>query len=121
MFRIFRRYRKKEGIFSILQFFNFSVLMLMACTETVSDATQENVLPQIYPDYTGVTVPVNIAPLCFNMADETVLQIDAVVTDSHGGSLHAQGEESVDIDLDEWHTLLVQNSGESLSVVVSAK
>ena len=94
---------------------------LTACTETVSNATQENVLPQIYPDYTGVTIPVNIAPLCFNMADETVLQIDAVVTDSHGGSLHAQGEESADFDIDEWHTLLVQNSGESLSVVVSAK
>ena len=59
---------------------------LTACTETVSDATQENILPQIYPDYTGVTIPVNIAPLCFNMADETALRIDAVVTDSHGGS-----------------------------------
>ena len=94
---------------------------LTACTETVSDATQENILPQIYPDYTGVTIPVNIAPLCFNMADETVLRIDAVVTDSHGGSLHAQGEESVDFDLDEWHGLLAQNRGDSLSVVVSAK
>ena len=94
---------------------------LTACTETVSDATQENILPQIYPDYTGVTIPVNIAPLCFNMADETALRIDAIITDSHGGSLHAQGEESVDFDLDEWHGLLAQNRGDSLSVVVSAK
>ena len=95
--------------------------LLMACTETVSDAKQEAAQPRIYPDYTGVTVPVNIAPLCFNMADETALRIDAVVTGSHGGSLHAQGEESADLDIDEWHTLLAQNSGESLSVVVSAK
>ena len=93
----------------------------MACNENVSDARQENVLPQIYPDYTGVTIPVNIAPLCFNMTDETVLRIDAVVTGSHGGSLHAQGGESVDFDLDEWHGLLAQNRGDSLSVVVSAK
>ena len=96
-------------------------LLLMACTETVGDAKQEAAQPRIYPDYTGVTVPVNIAPLCFNMADETALRIDAVVTDSHGGSLHAQGEESVDFDLDEWHGLLAQNRGDSLSVVVSAK
>lgn len=94
---------------------------LTACTETVSDATQENILPQIYPDYTGVTIPMNIAPLCFNMADETALRIDAIITGSHGGSLHAQGEKSVDFDLDEWHTLLSQNRGDSLSVVVSAK
>ena len=96
-------------------------LLLMACTETVGDAKQEAAQPRIYPDYTGVTIPVNIAPLCFNMADETALRIDAVVTDSHGGSLHAQGEESVDFDLDEWHGLLAQNRGDSLSVVVSAK
>jgi hypothetical protein len=96
-------------------------LLLTACTETVSDAKQEAEQPRIYPDYVGVTVPVNIAPLCFNMADETALCIDAVVTDSHGGSLHAQGEESADFDIDEWHTLLSQNRGDSLSVVVSAK
>ena len=45
------------------------VMALTACTETVSNARQEAGQPQIYPDYVGVTVPVNIAPLCFNMAD----------------------------------------------------
>ena len=45
----------------------------MGCTETVSDAKQETVQPDIYPDYIGVTIPVNIAPLNFNMADETMV------------------------------------------------
>ena len=35
--------------------------LLMACTETVSDARQEAAQPWIYPDYVGVTVPVNIS------------------------------------------------------------
>ena len=49
-----------------------SAICLAACThETVSDAKQEKTLPAIYPDYLGVTIPVNIAPLNFNMADET--------------------------------------------------
>ena len=47
--------------------------MFTACTETVSDAKQEAGQPQIYPDYLGVTIPVNIAPLCFNMADENAI------------------------------------------------
>ena len=98
-----------------------ALLLFTACTETVSNARQEAGQPQIYPDYVGVTVPVNIAPLCFNMADETALRIDAVVTDKHGNSLHVQGEESADFDIDEWHQLLAQNRGDSLSVVVSAK
>ena len=99
----------------------FTLLLLSACTETISDAKQESALPQIYPDYLGVTIPVNIAPLNFNMADEKAVCIDAVITDGKGNSLHNQGEESVDFDMDDWHQLLAQNPGDSLSVTVSAK
>ena len=42
--------------------FTFLLLFFSACTETVSDAKQEAAQPRIYPDYVGVTVPVNIAP-----------------------------------------------------------
>jgi len=105
-----------------LSFLLLSLLLLSsACTETVSDAKQETVQPRIYPDYVGVTIPVNIAPLCFGMADETAQLVDAVITDCHGHNLHSQGEESVDFDLEDWHTLLGQNRGDSLSVTVSAK
>ena len=107
----------KKIILSLL-----SVLLLAACTsETVSDAKQEKNLPNIYPDYLGVTIPVNIAPLNFGMADETALLVDAVVTDRNGNTLHSQGEESVDFDIDDWHELLDKNRGDSLSVTVSAK
>ena len=99
-----------------------SILMLSACTtEKVSDARHEKNQPHIYPDYIGVTIPVNIAPLNFSMANESALLIDAVITDRHGNSLHSQGEESVDFDIDDWHTLLGQNRGDSLSITVSAK
>ena len=98
------------------------VMGLMGCSsEMVSNAKQETALPQIYPDYLGVTIPVNIAPLCFCMADETALLVDAVIADHHGNNLHCQGEESVDFDLDEWRALLDKNRGDSLSVTVSAK
>ena len=93
----------------------------VACDEKVSDAKQEAELPQIYPDYVGVTIPVNIAPLNFCMADEEALRIDAVITDRHGNNLHSQGKESVDFDIDDWHKLLGQNRGDSLGVTVSAK
>ena len=95
---------------------------VVGCTsETVGDARQEKGLPKIYPDYVDVTIPVNIAPLCFAMADEEALLVDAVITDSHGNNLHSQGEEAVDFDIDDWHALLAQNRGDSLSITVSAK
>lgn len=95
--------------------------LVAACTETVSDAKQETAQPNIYPDYIGVTIPVNIAPLDFCMADEKASCIDAVITDSHGNNLHSQGKESVDFDIDDWKEMLGQNRGGSLSITVSAK
>ncbi|MBO5548635.1 MAG: PD40 domain-containing protein [Prevotella sp.] len=95
--------------------------LLVSCTETISDSQQEDKLPLIYPDYIGVTIPVNIAPLNFSLTDEAVARIDAVVTDCHGHSLHSQGQEAVDFDIDDWHTLLGRNRGDSLTVTVSAK
>ena len=96
-----------------------TLLLLVSCDETISDARQESAQPQIYPDYVGVTIPVNIAPLNFCMADEQASLIDAVITDRHGHSLHSQGEESVDFDIDNWQTLLAENRGDSISVTVS--
>ena len=98
-----------------------SLSLLASCDEKISDAKQEAAQPPIYPDYLGVTIPVNIAPLNFCMTDEKALLIDAVITDRHGNSLHSQDEESTDFDIDDWHALLAQNRGDSLNVTVSAK
>ena len=98
------------------------LVLASSCTmEPVRNARQEKVQPKIYPDYVGVTVPVNIAPLNFCMADEKAFLVDAVITDSHGNSLHSQGEESLDFDITDWHKLLDNNRGDKLSVTVSAK
>jgi len=98
-----------------------SAVCLLSCQERVSDAVQVVSLPAIYPDYVGVTIPVNIAPLDFCMSDESVLKVDAVVSDNRGHLLHGQGKESTSFDRKEWHSLLAQNAGDSLCVVVSAK
>lgn len=96
--------------------------LISSCTnEPVRDAKQESAQPKIYPDYVDVTIPVNIAPLNFCMADESALLIDAVITDKQGNNLHSQGEESLDFDIDDWHGLLDKNRGGRLTVTVSAK
>lgn len=98
-----------------------AALLCASCTmQAVRNARPEAALPQIYPDYVGVTIPVNIAPLNFCMADEDALLIDAVITDNYGNELHGQGEESLDFDIDDWHMLLDANRGEELTVTVSA-
>lgn len=103
--------------------FILTCMLLTACSgsEAVHDARQEAAFPDIYPDYVGVTIPAGIAPLNFCMSDEVVLLVDAVVSDSKGHSVHGQGSETTDFDLEEWHALLAQNVGDSLQVSVSAK
>jgi hypothetical protein len=77
-------------------------------------------LPDIYPDYTEVTIPTDIAPLNFSMADDEVTTIDVTVKGAKGGELHTNGA-FADFDIDGWHELLEQNKGGQLTVSVYAE
>ena len=78
------------------------LLLVTGCHSHPTDIRQENQLPAIFPDYTGVTIPVGIAPLDFAMADDAFETIDVTVKGSKAGSLHANGSYA-DFDVDEWH------------------
>ncbi len=44
-------------------------LLMAACSHEIRIERRHDTLPPIWPDYTEVTLPPNIAPLCFGMAD----------------------------------------------------
>ena len=96
------------------------VIILLGCQSTPKDVTSVNELPDIYPDYVDVTIPVGIAPLNFSMTDDDVETIDVEVKGSKGGSLHANGDYA-DFDIDEWHQLLQTNKGGKLTLTVCAE
>ena len=74
-------------------------------------------LPQIFPDYIGVTVPAGIAPLNFDLSEEYT-KVFAVVTDSNGNSLKAKGGYAC-FNVKKWHKLTEANIGEVLTVRVA--
>ena len=94
--------------------------VLVACSPTPTNVTKVKQTPEIYPDYVGVTIPVDIAPLNFAMADDAFATIDVEVKGTKGGSIHANGDYA-DFDVDEWHQLLKQNKGGALTFAVCAK
>lgn len=96
------------------------LLVLLGCTAHPQNPAKVDQLPDIYPDYVGVTIPAGIAPLNFNLADESIDRMDVVVKGSKGGELHANGEWA-DFGIDEWHELTRQNRGGELSVTVCAE
>jgi Tol biopolymer transport system component len=96
------------------------VVMLLGCHSHPTDVNQVNQTPAIWPDYTEVTIPANIAPLNFSMADDAFEIIDVTVKGSKTGSLHTNGSYA-DFDIDAWHRLLQSNKGGQLTFTVCAE
>ena len=96
------------------------VVMLLGCHSHPTDVKQVNQTPAIWPDYTEVTIPANIAPLNFSMADDAFETIDVTVKGSKTGSLHTNGSYA-DFDIDAWHRLLQSNKGGQLTCTVCAE
>ena len=98
--------------------FNLLVLLvLVGCSSRVENATKVNELPKIYPDYVGVTIPAEIAPLNFSCTDADIDCMDVVVKGSKGGEIHTQGDEA-DFDIADWHELTAKNKGGQLTFTV---
>jgi len=94
-------------------------LLLAVCGEPQVPETYRNlgVLPKVYPDYVGVTVPPNMAPLHFELLNEAD---DAVVRfTSKRGELVCGGLKTR-TDVAEWHALTAAARGDSITVEVFA-
>jgi hypothetical protein len=96
------------------------LLLLCGCGSVPDNPTKIDRLPDITPDYVGVTVPAGIAPLNFYISNDSVDQLDVIVRGTKGGELSCNGDYAK-FDLDEWHELLRINTGDSLMVTVRAR
>lgn len=96
-----------------------SVLALMtACGPQVpKNYTSSDKQPDIYPDYKGVTVPVNIAPLTFEMNREAE---DMVTRLTAGDEELLCGGNKIQPGQEDWQRLVTQATGKSISVEVYA-
>ena len=109
----------KHQLFHII-IVSLLVTILMGCHTVPTNVTEKNELPDIYPDYIGVTIPVGIAPLNFSMTDDEIEAVDVKAEGSKGGLLHVCGDYA-DFDIDEWHQLLQTNKGGKLTLTICAK
>ncbi|MDR2388869.1 MAG: hypothetical protein LBD89_03665 [Tannerellaceae bacterium] len=94
--------------------------LLSACAEK-PDGTAEiqSHPPVIFPDYTDVTVPVNIAPLNFRLQDP-VENLHVTVRGDDGQTLHHHGKQHVSFHPKAWKKLLKGNAGRTLTLHLSA-
>ena len=80
-----------------------------------TDATQTGKAPEIFPDYTGVTIPSNLCPTNFMLPDCE----EAVARLSFGDLSFIYGDENkIIIDEDEWKQLRDLAAGDSKGITV---
>ena len=89
-------------------------LIFVSCSQ---ETVLREELPQIFPDYIGVTVPAGIAPLNFDLPEEYT-KVYARVSDSHGNKITAKGRYA-GFNVKQWHRLTENNIGQTLSVTVT--
>ncbi len=92
------------------------VTILVACGRQIPDNYwDKNEFPNIYPDYTNVTVPINVAPLTFEIdgkADDVVARL------SVGEDELVCGGTKIQPDADDWHRLAEAAKGSAIDVEV---
>ena len=113
--------KRRKGIVAIVSIVSIVTIVsivAIGCSSRPSNVQVVDELPLIYPDYVGVTVPADMAPLNFEM--DGADRLDVTVRGSKAGELHVSGEWA-DFDIDDWHALTRQNRGGVLTVSVSAE
>lgn len=76
--------------------------------------------PLLWPDYNGVTIPKNIAPLNFSTARCDSLQgIEAYVKVPNGKEYYFEGDSYIDIPCERWKEILHESTGGKMEITVS--
>ena len=96
-----------------------ALVLLNACNETIKVKETYSTAPDVFPDYIGVTIPYNIAPLNFKVKED-YSKID-VVLEAKNVSIHLQHNTYANIPIVLWKDLLNASKGDSIQVKVSIK
>ena len=93
----------------------WGILLSCSSPSIPTDATKTGKAPEIFPDYTGVTIPSNLCPTNFMLPDCE----EAVACLSFGDISFTYGDDNkIIIDNDEWKQLIAAAAGNSKGIKV---
>lgn len=101
-------------------FIIFSLLILSSCSVRVEGTVEKDCPPDLWPDYNGVTIPKNIAPLNFSTSSfDSLDRIEAVLKTFDGENYNFSGKNYIDFPLSDWRKILEKSSGKKLEISVT--
>ncbi len=92
------------------------LLIISGCAKEISNYTNVSTKPAIFPDYTDIVIPVNIAPLNFKAADGTLEMVE--ISTKQGVIKEFCNNGKLILDISEWKNLLKNNIGDTLKFTV---
>lgn len=105
-----------------------SLLLLASCAQTHENAEQVDYYPNMYPDYADVTIPVNIAPLNFEIRDKHLTNIETILTiegadasDADNTLTATSNSQNLKFDLDDWKAFLQKAVNKNVKVQIYSK
>lgn len=99
--------------------FIIAALSLVVAACSTAEKRTSDQLPPIFPDYAGVTVPINIAPLNFDAA-VAAERVEATISNG-SQQIKVKGRTGVDIPLRKWRALLADAERLTVAVAVTAE
>ncbi len=94
-------------------------MLLTACRTDIKTGRTLDEEPAIFPDYKGVTVPPNIAPLNFQLMDADDGTPTCLIVEGGNVSFQVRGDDGVfDIPQSKWHDLLRRQAGSEIRLTV---
>lgn len=101
-------------------FIIFSLLILSSCSVRVEGTVEKDCPPDLWPDYNGVTIPKNIAPLNFSTSSfDSLDRIEAVLKTFDGENYNFSGKNYIDFPLSDWRKILEKSSGKKMEISVT--
>ena len=112
----------KKNIYILATLLSGVLFMFTICsTSPVDDFIAENRTPQLFPDYSGITIPPNLSPMNFSVREEGSEYQVRIYGKEGNEILIRQSGGNIRIPVKKWKTLLEANKGGALHISIAVK
>ena len=95
-------------------------MLICSCSKDIRIAGEIGESPEIFPDYKDITIPVNIAPMNFQIITEAS-DAAVIVNDGDSEKVIMADDGLVSFGSRFWKSLLRENAGKTVSFTVCEK
>jgi len=98
----------------------FPVVFFISCNSRIPDHKETAELPAIFPDYTDLVIPLNIAPLNFRVMHQG-LKYHVLFSSGEEAFTVISRKPEILIPETKWKNLLLKAAGKSINITISVK